>query len=58
MRRSPSPAETKPTTVAGRRQWMLEKKLRVLAQPYGVQGEELGTLLRSEGLHEAQWQER
>jgi transposase-like protein len=41
------------------RKWTGEEKLRVLVEAHGPEGEELGALLRREGLHEAQlraWQ--
>ncbi|WNG38002.1 transposase [Archangium violaceum] len=36
------------------KKWTADEKLRVLAMAHGKQGEQLGALLRSEGLHEEQ----
>ncbi|WP_371878259.1 transposase [Myxococcus landrumensis] len=54
---TPPPEEKKPTVPAGPKKWTPEEKLRVLAAIQGLTGEELGALLRSEGLHEAQLRE-
>lgn len=47
------PEEKRPEPAVARR-WTAEEKLRVLAAAQGLSGEELGALLRREGLHEAQ----
>ncbi|WP_323394402.1 transposase [Myxococcus guangdongensis] len=54
---TPPPEEKKPTAPVGPKKWTPEEKLRVLAATQGLTGEELGALLRSEGLHEAQLKE-
>lgn len=48
-------SKPKPPTIVARRpgEWKPEEKLRVLAQADGLMGDELGELLRREGLHEA-----
>ncbi|MCY1046884.1 hypothetical protein OV208_36605 [Corallococcus sp. bb12-1] len=45
---------------AARKKWTPEEKLRVLVAAQGLTGEELGALLRGEGLHEEklkEWQQ-
>jgi transposase-like protein len=52
--------EEKTGPVSAPKKWTAEEKLRVLAAAHGLEGEELGALLRREGLHEAQlkaWRE-
>jgi transposase-like protein len=52
--------EEKTAPVNAAKKWTAEEKLRVLAAAYGLEGEELGALLRREGLHESQlkaWQQ-
>ncbi|WP_434348246.1 transposase [Myxococcus virescens] len=51
---TPPPEEKKPTDP---QKWTPEEKLRVLVMAQGLEGEELGALLRREGLHEAQLNE-
>ncbi|MCP3105343.1 transposase [Myxococcus sp. K15C18031901] len=51
---TPPPEEKKP---AGPKKWTPEEKLRVLVAAQELEGEELGALLRREGLHEAQLNE-
>jgi transposase-like protein len=48
-------SDTKPTPRPARRpiDWKPADKLRVLAETEGLEGEELGAVLRREGLHEA-----
>jgi transposase len=41
-------------SVAAAKVWTIEEKLRVLGAAEGLQGEELGALLRREGLYDAQ----
>ncbi|MBJ6766242.1 transposase [Myxococcaceae bacterium JPH2] len=54
---TPPPEEKKPAAPSGPKKWTPEEKLRVLAATQGLAGEELGAVLRSEGLHEAQLKE-
>jgi transposase len=53
----PPPEEKTPATPPAPKKWTPEEKLRVLAAAQGLTAEELGALLRREGLHEAQLQE-
>lgn len=55
-----APEDKKQAKQSGPKKWTVEEKLRVLAAAHGLRGEELGALLRREGLHEAelrQWQQ-
>ncbi|WP_342376231.1 transposase [Myxococcus stipitatus] len=54
---TPPPEEMKPADPAGPKKWTPKEKLLVLAATQGLVGEELGVLLRSEGLYEAQLKE-
>lgn len=57
---TPPPEEKKPAPPSGPKKWTAEEKLRVLVAVQGLTGEELGALLRREGLHEEQlteWQQ-
>ena len=50
----PSAEEKKPEAAAAPKRWTAEEKLRVLVAAHGLAGEQLGALLRREGLHEEQ----
>lgn len=51
----PSAEEKKPqATAVAPKKWTAEEKLRVLAAAHGLHGEQLGALLRREGIHEEQ----
>jgi len=54
---TPPPEEKKPAAPPAPKKWMPEEKLRVLAAAQSLGGEELGALLRREGLHETQLKE-
>ena len=54
---TPPPEEKKPATPPAPKKWTPEEKLRVLVAAQGLTGEQLGALLRREGLHEAQLKE-
>ena len=54
---TPPSDEKKPALPPGPKKWTPEEKLRVLAAAQELKGEELGALLRGEGLHEAQLRE-
>lgn len=45
---------TDPKTPKSPKEWAPEEKLRLMAAAEGVSGEELGALLRREGVHQAQ----
>lgn len=56
----PAAEEKRPEAAAVPKRWTAEEKLRVLAAAHGLQGEQLGALLRREGLHEEvlqQWRQ-
>ncbi len=53
----PPPPEEKTPTPPAPKKWTPEEKLRVLVAAQGITAEELGALLRREGLHEAQLKE-
>ncbi|TQF14695.1 transposase [Myxococcus llanfairpwllgwyngyllgogerychwyrndrobwllllantysiliogogogochensis] len=54
---TPPSEEKKPAPSPVPKKWTPEEKLRVLAAAQELKGEELGALLRGEGLHEAQLRE-
>jgi len=56
----PSSEEKRPEVAAAPKRWTAEEKLRVLAAAHGLEGGQLGALLRREGLHEEvlkQWRQ-
>lgn len=53
----PPPEEKKPALPPAPKKWTPQEKLRVLAAAQDLADEELGALLRREGLHEAQLKE-
>jgi len=51
--RGMSDAKPPPRSIRRPSEWKSGEKLRILAETEGIEGEELGVILRREGLHEA-----